>query len=91
MITGGTRGIGLASAKRFLQEQAIVIAASLDSRRLSRAMSELKTIGEAECLDVADEKSCIHLVNNVINRYKRVDVLANAAGEGKPSLRYDFR
>ena len=71
MITGGTRGIGLASAKRFLQEQAIVIAASLDSREIvQRAMSELKTIGEAEYhyLDVADEKSCIHLVNNVINR-----------------------
>ena len=46
MITGGTRGIGLASAKRFLQEQAIVIAASLDSREIvQRAMSELKTIG----------------------------------------------
>lgn len=93
MITGGTRGIGLASAKRFLQEQAIVIAASLDSREIvQRAMSELKTIGEAEYhyLDVADEKSCIHLVNNVINRYKRVDVLVNAAGvRGKPSLPLD--
>ena len=55
-------------------------------------MSELKTIGEAEYhyLDVADEKSCIHLVNNVINRYKRVDVLVNAAGvRGKPSLPLD--
>lgn len=83
IVTGGTSGIGFATSKKFLKSNSIVIAASIDSpETVDTAMSELKKAGDADYhyLNVAEEKSCIQLVNDVINKYGRVDVLINAAG-----------
>lgn len=96
IVTGGTSGIGLAVAKKFLKSNLIVVVASLDSQEMvDTAMSELKIAGDVDYhyLNVADEKSCTQLVNNVINKYGRIDVLINAAGiRGKvdPPLSTDF-
>ena len=45
-------------------------------------MSELKACGDAmyQYLELCSKKSCAKLLENVINKYKKVDVLVNAAG-----------
>jgi NAD(P)-dependent dehydrogenase (short-subunit alcohol dehydrogenase family) len=61
VITGGTRGIGLATAKRFLEEQAgAVIICSSTEKSVESAMKELdKTVGKERVVgvkcDVADK------------------------------------
>ena len=83
IVTGGTSGIGLAIAEKFLRENASVIVASRDSDKVvEKAMSELKACGDAmyQYLELCSKKSCAKLLENVINKYKKVDVLVNAAG-----------
>ena len=96
IVTGGTSGIGFAAARKFLEEHAVVGVASLDPQDIvDAAMLVLKKEGDADYhdLDVTDEKSCAKLVNDVINKYGRVDVLINAAGvrgQVGPPLKTDF-
>lgn len=83
IITGGTRGIGLAIAKKFLLEGIKVIAASVDPKEtVEAALAEFKELGCAEYqyLNVSDKINCAKLVKYVINKYGRVDILVNAAG-----------
>lgn len=83
LITGGTRGIGLATAKLFLKYGNRVAVASLDDEiTVDAAMKELKTLGEVTFfkLDVADEKQCREVVERTVQTYGAVDVLCNIAG-----------
>lgn len=83
LITGGTRGIGLATAKLFLKYGNRVAVASLDDEiTVDAAMKELKTLGEVTFfkLDVADEEQCREVVERTVQTYGAVDVLCNIAG-----------
>ena len=42
IITGGTRGIGLATAKKFIQENATVVIFGSKKETVDKALSELK-------------------------------------------------
>lgn len=83
LITGGTRGIGLETAKIFLRNGDKVVAASIDEKDVvEAAMEELKALGEATYLklNVAEEKSCKKAVEETVAKYGRIDVLCNIAG-----------
>lgn len=83
LITGGTRGIGLETAKIFLRNGDKVVAASIDEKDMvEAAMEELKALGEATYLklNVAEEKSCKKAVEETVAKYGRIDVLCNIAG-----------
>lgn len=97
IITGGTSGIGLAAAKKFVREGFRVVAASVDAPEdAENALKEMKEAGapvEYQYLEVSERTSCAQLVKYVINKYGRLDVLVNAAGvRGKavPPLETDF-
>lgn len=81
IITGGTRGIGKATAMRFAKEGSkVVITGRSDGMS---TVNEIKGNG-GEIIyiqaDVADLDSCRSLVQQVICRYGRIDVLINNAG-----------
>lgn len=83
LITGGTRGIGLETAKTFLQYGNKVVVASMDDEEtVERAMAELKTFGEVTYfkLNVADENNCKEVVEKTVETYGSLDVLCNIAG-----------
>lgn len=83
VVTGGTSGIGLAVAQRFLQAGDIVIVGSVDSKEtVKHALDTLTSIGSAEYrfLDVSSEESCKQMVEYVIEKYGKIDVLVNVAG-----------
>jgi len=46
LISGGTSGIGLATARRFLEEDARVFVAGRDPDKVDRAVADLAPVGE---------------------------------------------
>ncbi len=79
LITGGTSGIGLATARRFLEEGARVFVVGNDDSELASALEELD--GVAGCVaDVSVEADVERLVAEARNHLGSIDVLINNAG-----------
>lgn len=82
IVTGAGRGIGKAIAARFAQEGANVVIAEIDGPAGSAAAEELTAAGVvavAEEIDVAEPDQVQALVNHVVSRFGRLDVLVNNA------------
>lgn len=83
VITGGTRGIGFATAEKFMKEGYTVAALSVDSdEQVKIATERLSKLGDfcyIRC-NVANKDDCKNAVDEVVEKYKRIDVLANVAG-----------
>ena len=81
LITGGSRGIGLATARRFLQAGASVAIVGRDGARLDDARDDLGggrvTTIEA---DVATAAACRRAVTDALSALGRLDVLFTNAG-----------
>lgn len=83
VITGGASGIGLATARRFAREGAVVIVCDRAAEAVQRGIAELKEAGfEASgyTLDVTYRPGIDAMVREVVARHGRVDVLVNNAG-----------
>ncbi len=83
LITGAANGIGLATARQFADEGAIVVLADVQPEALERAQAELAARGarvEAHRMDVTDRTQVDSVVQRVLQRHGRVDVLVNNAG-----------
>ncbi len=82
LITGGTTGIGAATAKLFQVEGAKVIVTGSNPATLEKARAELSGI-EVIASDAGDIKATKMLVDEVKDRYGRIDVLFVNAGIAK--------
>lgn len=86
VITGGSGGIGKATAARFLEEGASVALVDIDQAGLDATREALGS-GErvlAIKADVSDEADVKQYVQSTIDRFGRIDVFFNNAGiEGK--------
>jgi len=65
VITGGSAGIGLATAKALAQQDAQVIIASRSREKLDRAKSVIGETCEAHVLDVSDENAVKRFFDDV--------------------------
>jgi short-subunit dehydrogenase len=83
LITGGSRGLGLALARQMAAEGARVVICGRDSDSLDRAAASLTRKG-AEVLaisaDVTDAGAVGEMIETVRRYYGHVDVLVNNAG-----------
>src|SRR5690349_10404603 len=81
-VTGAARGLGKAIAKRFLQDGACVSAFDNHRTNLEAAVKEWK--GDHRVLsyvgDVRRRDEIQIAIDNSVERYGRIDVLANVAG-----------
>jgi NAD(P)-dependent dehydrogenase (short-subunit alcohol dehydrogenase family) len=81
LVTGGTSGIGLATARAFLNEGASVAVCGRSPQRGRKAVSELADAGDVEffAVDVTDEAAMARLIENVLTRFGRLDHAFNNA------------
>ena len=84
LITGGSAGLGLVIASEFGRQGAIAVIAGRDSAKLKSAVNTLHDQG---CLcdsieaDVTDSASVKSLIETLIERFGRLDVLVNNVGK----------
>ena len=79
VITGGTRGIGLETAKVLLTQRAKVVICGRKQEGLDAAMSELNAASNLTAIQahIAKEEDVDHLFNQTIQSYGTLDVLIN--------------
>ncbi|MBU2967311.1 short-chain dehydrogenase/reductase [Amphritea sp. 2_MG-2023] len=80
LITGGSKGIGLATAKTLAEEGCNIVLVARDSKLLNSVANEIKNqygVNVEFCSsDISETKTAIALANN----YKDIDILVNNAG-----------
>src|SRR5215813_12616634 len=86
VITGGTSGIGLAAAKRFVDEGAKVVVTGRSPQSVQTAQKELGANGVAVAADVTKLGELDSLFRQVREKYGRIDVLYSNAGIAKLAL-----
>ncbi len=85
MICGGSSGIGLAAAERFLEEGSRVFVSGLDTAEVEAAVAVLAQRGQAAgvACDVRNETDVTGLVDAAEKSLGGVDVLINNAGTAR--------
>lgn len=96
LLTGGSRGLGFAAARRFVRQGADVAICARDEAELDRASAALRDIAQSVARarnrgtvskvvalrgDVTDRRAAAHLMQAVVAQFGRIDVLVNCAVE----------
>jgi len=84
VVTGGTRGVGWAVAKRLCAEGAIV---ALTGREARRAEERARQLGGEACgfgVEVTDRSSVQACIRAVVERFGKIEILVNNAGMTGP-------
>lgn len=91
VITGGSRGIGLAIARAYLEGGADVVLLARSSEELSKTQATLAQLGRVGTmvLDVSDQTAVERCAKTLAQDGKPVDILVNAAGIYGPIGRVD--
>ena len=83
LITGSSRGLGLALAEQFAREGCNVVLCARNERELARARQKVERLGAevyAGTCDVSEPKQVDHLISAARRHFGRVDILVNNAG-----------
>jgi 3-oxoacyl-[acyl-carrier protein] reductase len=89
IVTGGTRGIGLAIARLLAEDGASVVVSGRDAARLDAAVKELESLGAPALgvpADATKREDADRLVEATRERFGRIDVLVNNAGITRDQL-----
>jgi 3-oxoacyl-[acyl-carrier protein] reductase len=81
LVTGGSSGIGKATAAMLVARGGKVVICGRDERKLKLAADE--TGAEPIVADVADESAVMRLIQSVAERFPDYNVLINNAGWGR--------
>ena len=93
IITGATKGIGLACAQEFAQEGAKVVLTGRSQDLGEKAAAEIRAGGGdamfVRC-DVSKKDQIDHLVQKTVEHYGRIDVVVNNAGVNHSANFFDI-
>lgn len=95
IITGGSRGIGFATADKFLQEGAVVILTASSQTSADKAVAKLKEkYPAATVAGISPKLSSLESVQNAIRsvteQYGGLDILVNNAGMSESTPFVDY-
>lgn len=83
IITGGARGIGLATAEKFAAEGAKVAVCDVDAAAVEEAVRAISGQGGEAVgftVDITKKDEVEAMVNSIMGKWGRIDVLVNNAG-----------
>jgi NAD(P)-dependent dehydrogenase (short-subunit alcohol dehydrogenase family) len=92
LVTGATRGIGLAIARALAAERCNLVVTGRDEaalHRVSRELASAKVRVLAQPCDIRDPDSVDDLFRAIRREYRRLDILINNAGIAHPNLSVD--
>ena len=79
-VTGAASGIGLACARRFAAEGAVVVGADLNCTKDWHSAVEGAAAADFHVLDVRDEATQLAVAADIVAKYGRIDAVVTAAG-----------
>ena len=84
IITGGSRGIGAATALMLAQAGAHIVITYTKNEKAAKYISQkIRNIGK-ECIaikaDISKEKNAKMIVEKTLGKFGRIDILVNNAG-----------
>lgn len=80
LVTGAARGIGAAIARAFVAESATVFVTDLDDSKGTELADELGERAHWLALDVRSETQWERVMERVVQRFGRLDIVVNNAG-----------
>jgi len=82
IITGGSEGVGAATARKFAEHGANLVLVARSKRNLDRIAEELreKTRVEIVAMDVSDTDACVNLFKKAEFEFGDINILVNNAG-----------
>jgi NAD(P)-dependent dehydrogenase (short-subunit alcohol dehydrogenase family) len=85
LITGAASGIGLAIARRFLKEQALVAMVDQNIEKLNQSRNELLQMDSAAQIlpvpcDITNEVNVVSAVKTIVDYFGRLNIAVNNAG-----------
>lgn len=89
LITGATRGIGLAIAEAFAKQGANLAICASHEEGLAQAASTLRALGaqvHTQVVNIAHAQDCEQFVSKALEKFGQIDVLVNNAGITKDNL-----
>ncbi|MCI8886881.1 MAG: 3-oxoacyl-ACP reductase FabG [Hungatella sp.] len=93
IVTGGTRGIGFAIVRKYLENGANVAVAGSRQESVEKALAQLKDY-EGNVMgiwpDLCDQEAVKEAFLSVKERFGSVDILANNAGISSRTSLYDY-
>lgn len=89
IVTGGSRGIGEAIAKKLAKDGLHVVVVARNIEKLNSVVGEISgSNGSAEAMscDIADTKAVGEMIESISEKHGRIDVLVNNAGITRDGL-----
>lgn len=92
VVTGGSKGIGYAIAKQFLEEGALVAVTARNKAELEAAAAELSTLGTvfASPADMSKPQEVYRFAEEVHTRFGRLDIWINNVGASGPKAGEEY-
>ena len=94
IVTGGTRGIGFATVKKFLDNGAKVVLFGTKEESVQNALNKLKINPMYEVIgmhpDITNMKEVEKAFAEVVKRYSKIDIVVNNAGISARDSLYNY-
>lgn len=80
IITGGASGLGLATTKKFIENNIQTIIIGRDENKLQKAANSFGELCHYKAFDLSNIKGIPALIDDIIQEYGTPDILVNNAG-----------
>ena len=80
IITGGATGLGLATARKFVESNIKTIIIGRNEQNLAQTCKDLGSLCSYKVFDLGNLKDIPQLVDELVNEVGQVDILVNNAG-----------